>query len=136
MSDEHNGRAHLLVGARRARLFRPWTRLSIPRRSTLGAGHNYIGTEHILLGLLREGEGVAARVLETLGADPAKIRTQVGRPPCGPGASLKAWLWVGSRRPGRRTFPGAGRRPGQDRHPSGCAARLRGLELGSPEGLA
>lgn len=40
-------------------------------------GHNYIGTEHILLGLLREGEGVAARVLETLGADPAKIRTQV-----------------------------------------------------------
>ena len=42
------------------------------------AGHNYIGTEHILLGLLREGEGVAARVLETLGADPSKIRTQVG----------------------------------------------------------
>ena len=42
-------------------------------------GHNYIGTEHILLGLLREGEGVAARVLETLGADPAKIRTQVVR---------------------------------------------------------
>ena len=44
-------------------------------------GHNYIGTEHILLGLLREGEGVAARVLETLGADPSKIRTQV-RPTC------------------------------------------------------
>jgi hypothetical protein len=43
------------------------------------AGHNYIGTEHILLGLLREGEGVAARVLETLGADPSKIRTQVIR---------------------------------------------------------
>ena len=42
-----------------------------------GAGHNYISTEHILLGLLREGEGVAARVLETLGADPAKIRSQV-----------------------------------------------------------
>merc|ERR1719262_1738796 len=42
-------------------------------------GHNYIGTEHILLGLLREGEGVAARVLETLGADPGKIRTQVIR---------------------------------------------------------
>ncbi len=43
------------------------------------SGHNYIGTEHILLGLLREGEGVAARVLETLGADPSKIRTQVSR---------------------------------------------------------
>ncbi|KAK9823819.1 hypothetical protein WJX72_005723 [[Myrmecia] bisecta] len=42
-------------------------------------GHNYIGTEHILLGLLREGEGVAARVLETLGADGNKIRTQVVR---------------------------------------------------------
>lgn len=42
-------------------------------------GHNYIGTEHLLLGLLREGEGVAARVLENLGADPAKIRTQVIR---------------------------------------------------------
>lgn len=42
-------------------------------------GHNYIGTEHILLGLLREGEGVAARVLETVGADPSKIRSQVIR---------------------------------------------------------
>jgi ATP-dependent Clp protease ATP-binding subunit ClpC len=40
-------------------------------------GHSYIGTEHILLGLLREGEGVAARVLHTLGADPEKIRSQV-----------------------------------------------------------
>jgi ATP-dependent Clp protease ATP-binding subunit ClpA len=46
------------------------------------AGHNYIGTEHILLGLLREGEGVAARVLETLGADPSKIRTQVQYADC------------------------------------------------------
>lgn len=40
-------------------------------------GHNYIGSEHLLLGLLREGEGVAARVLESLGADPSNIRTQV-----------------------------------------------------------
>ena len=40
-------------------------------------GHHYIGTEHLLLGLLREGEGVAARVLENLGADATKIRTQV-----------------------------------------------------------
>ncbi|KAF3640998.1 Chaperone protein ClpC1, chloroplastic [Capsicum annuum] len=39
-------------------------------------GHNYIGSEHLLLGLLREGEGVAARVLENLGADPSNIRTQ------------------------------------------------------------
>ncbi|KHG07735.1 Chaperone ClpC, chloroplastic [Gossypium arboreum] len=42
-------------------------------------GHNYIGSEHLLLGLLREGEGVAARVLENLGADPSNIRTQVIR---------------------------------------------------------
>jgi ATP-dependent Clp protease ATP-binding subunit ClpA len=40
------------------------------------SGHNYIGSEHLLLGLLREGEGVAARVLESLGADPNNIRTQ------------------------------------------------------------
>jgi ATP-dependent Clp protease ATP-binding subunit ClpC len=42
-------------------------------------GHNYIGTEHLLLGLIREGEGVAARVLENLGVDLAKVRTQVIR---------------------------------------------------------
>jgi ATP-dependent Clp protease ATP-binding subunit ClpC len=42
-------------------------------------GHSYIGTEHLLLGLLREGEGVAARVLEGLGVDLGKIRTQVVR---------------------------------------------------------
>ncbi|KAJ0643187.1 putative ClpA/B family, UVR domain, AAA+ ATPase domain, ATPase, AAA-type, core, Clp ATPase [Helianthus annuus] len=42
-------------------------------------GHNYIGSEHLLLGLLREGDGVAARVLENLGADPSNIRTQVIR---------------------------------------------------------
>ena len=42
-------------------------------------GHNYIGTEHLLLGLIREGEGVAARVLENLGVDLTKVRTQVIR---------------------------------------------------------
>lgn len=40
-------------------------------------GHNYIGTEHLLMGLVREGEGVAARVLENLGANIASIRTEV-----------------------------------------------------------
>ena len=40
-------------------------------------GHNYIGTEHLLLGLIREGEGVAARVLENLGVDLSKIRSQI-----------------------------------------------------------
>ncbi len=42
-------------------------------------GHNYIGTEHLLLGLIREGEGVAARVLENLSVDLNKVRTQVIR---------------------------------------------------------
>ena len=42
-------------------------------------GHNYIGTEHLLLGLIREGEGVAARVLENLNLDLTKVRTQVIR---------------------------------------------------------
>jgi len=41
--------------------------------------HNYIGTEHLILGLIREGEGVAARVLENLGVDLAKVRSQVIR---------------------------------------------------------
>ena len=40
-------------------------------------GHNYIGTEHILLGLIREGEGVAAQVLKNLGAELEKVRKQV-----------------------------------------------------------
>ncbi|MFN8610510.1 MAG: ATP-dependent Clp protease ATP-binding subunit [Vulcanimicrobiota bacterium] len=39
--------------------------------------HNYIGTEHLLLGLVREGEGVAARVLSNLGVDPSKIRSEI-----------------------------------------------------------
>ena len=39
--------------------------------------HNYIGTEHILLGLIREGEGVAAQVLQKLGADLNRVRQQV-----------------------------------------------------------
>ncbi len=43
-------------------------------REALQLGHNYIGTEHLLLGLLKEGDGVAAQVLHKLNADPAKIR--------------------------------------------------------------
>src|ERR1700721_345431 len=48
-----------------------------PARRGLQRGHNYIGTEHMLLGLVREGEGVAAQVLISLGADLAKVRQQV-----------------------------------------------------------
>src|SRR3954471_24985051 len=46
-------------------------------REALQLGHNYIGTEHILLGLIREGEGVAAQVLQKLGADLSRVRQQV-----------------------------------------------------------
>ena len=59
--------------------------------------HNYIGTEHLLLGLIREGEGVAARVLTNLGVDPAKVRVQTtsllgaeGQPPAPKGKSQDA----------------------------------------------
>jgi hypothetical protein len=48
-------------------------------REALSLGHNHIGTEHVLLGLAREPEGVGARVLLTFGADPDKIRSEVER---------------------------------------------------------
>ena len=51
--------------------------LELSLREALQLGHNYIGTEHILLGLIREGEGVAAQVLIKLGADLARVRQQV-----------------------------------------------------------
>ena len=51
--------------------------LELSLREALQLGHNYIGTEHILLGLIREGEGVAAQVLVRLGADLNRVRVQV-----------------------------------------------------------
>jgi ATP-dependent Clp protease ATP-binding subunit ClpC len=68
--------------------------LELSLRESLQLGHNYIGTEHILLALLREGEGVAAQVLVKLGADLNRARQQViqllhgypGKRPEGPGA--------------------------------------------------
>ena len=51
--------------------------LELSLREALQLGHNYIGTEHILLGLIREGEGVAAQVLGKLGADLSSVRQQV-----------------------------------------------------------
>ncbi|HUQ63715.1 MAG TPA: Clp protease N-terminal domain-containing protein [Acidimicrobiales bacterium] len=51
--------------------------LELSLREALQFGHNYIGTEHILLGLVREGEGVGARVLVELGADLASVREKV-----------------------------------------------------------
>ena len=51
--------------------------LVLSLREALQLGHSYIGTEHILLGLIREGEGVAAQVLQKLGADLNRVRQQV-----------------------------------------------------------
>jgi hypothetical protein len=51
--------------------------LELSSREALQLGHNYIGTEHILLGLIREGEGVAAQVLARLGADLSRVRQQL-----------------------------------------------------------
>ncbi|MHB1923977.1 MAG: ATP-dependent Clp protease ATP-binding subunit [Acidimicrobiales bacterium] len=51
--------------------------LELSLREALQLGHNYIGTEHMLLGLVREGEGVAAQVLQNLGADLSRVRQQV-----------------------------------------------------------
>ena len=51
--------------------------LELSLREALQLGHNYIGTEHVLLGLIREGEGVAAEVLQKLGADLNRVRQTV-----------------------------------------------------------
>ncbi|MCU1356630.1 MAG: ATPase domain protein, partial [Acidimicrobiales bacterium] len=73
--------------------------LELSLREALQLGHNYIGTEHILLGLIREGEGVAAQVLVKLGADLSRVRQQViqllsgysgSGPQGGPGSGEKA----------------------------------------------
>src|SRR5258707_352824 len=61
--------------------------LELALREALSLGHNYIGTEHILLGLVRENEGVAARILLDFDADSDKIRNEVIRMLSGPGGA-------------------------------------------------
>ena len=82
--------------------------LELSLREALQLGHNYIGTEHILLGLIREGEGVAAQVLVDLGADLARVRQEVIQLLAGyAGSSLVAELATMSTPPGRaRTLRG------------------------------
>ena len=72
--------------------------LELSLREALQLGHNYIGTEHILLGLIREGEGVAAQVLVKLGADLSRVRQQVIQllsGYSGPGSQEKAGATAG-----------------------------------------
>ncbi|MHA7223963.1 ATP-dependent Clp protease ATP-binding subunit, partial [Arthrobacter sp. RHLT1-20] len=75
--------------------------LELALREALDLGHSYVGTEHILLGLIREGEGVAAQVLVRLGADPNRVRRQVlrmlpgnGRETPGAGAGQGGQEWT------------------------------------------
>jgi len=73
--------------------------LELSLRESKQLGHNYIGTEHILLGLIREGDGVAAQVLVKLGADQNRVRQQIiqllhGRAAEGPGPGAEAGLEV------------------------------------------
>jgi Clp amino terminal domain, pathogenicity island component len=73
--------------------------LELSLREALQLGHNYIGTEHILLGLIREGQGVAAQVLVKLGADQARVRQQVVQLLSGAGEAIRERLAVREQRP-------------------------------------
>ena len=73
--------------------------LELSLREALQLGHNYIGTEHILLGLIREGEGVAAQVLTKLGADLDRVRNQVVQLLTGAAASSKESMELGEAMP-------------------------------------
>ncbi len=82
--------------------------LELALREALSLGHNYIGTEHILLGLVRENEGVAARILLDFDADSEKIRNEVIRMLSGPGG----------RRQGSGSGSGSGSGPGEGKKSS------------------
>src|SRR5574341_2684285 len=75
------------------------TVLEMALREALQLGHNYIGTEHILLGLIREGEGVAAQVLVKLGADLSRVRQQVIQLLSGYAGGEKAQAGAGEAQP-------------------------------------
>jgi ATP-dependent Clp protease ATP-binding subunit ClpC len=74
--------------------------LELALREALSLGHNYIGTEHILLGLVRENEGVAARILLDFDADSEKIRNEVIRMLSGPGGRRQGGQGSGSQAAG------------------------------------
>jgi hypothetical protein len=84
--------------------------LELSLREALQLGHNYIGTEHILLGLIREGEGVAAQVLVKLGADQPRVRQQVVQLLAG-GEAVAERLVMREQRPSVVGGPGIFRQP-------------------------
>ncbi|HEX4186540.1 MAG TPA: Clp protease N-terminal domain-containing protein, partial [Solirubrobacteraceae bacterium] len=83
--------------------------LELALREALSLGHNYIGTEHILLGLVRENEGVAARILLDFDADSEKIRNEVIRMLSGPGGRRQGQSGGGSGS-GASAAPGEGKK--------------------------
>jgi ATP-dependent Clp protease ATP-binding subunit ClpC len=83
--------------------------LELALREALSLGHNYIGTEHILLGLVRENEGVAARILLDFDADSEKIRNEVIRMLSGPGGRRQG-QGGGSGGSGSGAAPGEGKK--------------------------
>src|ERR1700730_7300677 len=82
--------------------------LELALREALSLGHNYIGTEHILLGLVRENEGVAARILLDFDADSEKIRNEVIRMLSGPGSRRSSGAGAGAGS-GASAAPGEGK---------------------------
>ncbi|MEX2252721.1 MAG: Clp protease N-terminal domain-containing protein, partial [Thermoleophilaceae bacterium] len=77
--------------------------LELALREALSLGHNYIGTEHILLGLVRENEGVAARILLDFDADSEKIRNEVIRMLSGPGGRQRGAGQQGQQGEGKKS---------------------------------
>jgi ATP-dependent Clp protease ATP-binding subunit ClpC len=92
--------------------------LKLSLREALQLGHHYIGTEHLLLGLMREGEGVAAQVLDKLGADLSGVRQQVIQ-------VLQGYQGQEEPEAGRTAPRPGGARPGQ---PGTLAEILRGVD--------
>jgi ATP-dependent Clp protease ATP-binding subunit ClpC len=92
--------------------------LKLSLREALQLGHHYIGTEHLLLGLMREGEGVAAQVLVKLGADLSGVRQQVIQ-------LLQGYQGQEEPEAGRTAPRPGGARPGQ---PGTLAGILRGVD--------
>ncbi len=77
--------------------------LELALREALSLGHNYIGTEHILLGLVRENEGVAARILLDFDADAEKIRNEIIRMLSGPGRRAATGAGAGAGEKGQKS---------------------------------
>ena len=95
--------------------------LELALREALSLGHNYIGTEHILLGLVRENEGVAARILLDFDADSEKIRNEVIRMLSGPGGRQR-----------RAGAGSAGARRARARSPRSCSTSSAATSPSSP----